>query len=337
MDRLDYARGVVMARVNEKRLLRKENFDKMIKAKTSEEVFKILLDSDYSKSAVGVETLRDYEILLKNETARMFKLGLEMLSDKKEKEILELICLKYNYHNLKSILKGKVSGINLENLFIYSTLSDPNKIKLQFESGKFTDIRNEFKVALKEAEKKYAESKDPQIIDIVIDRAFYNHLNSVAQSLEVDLFRDYASCIIDFYNLSSMMRAKAMGRDIHFLDEILVEGGEVSISKLKSLFKEDFEKVILALKSEKFGKILVKYIEKYKETKSFTVIESVKDRYLTKLREDAKFIFFGPETIFSYLLEKEKEIAIVRTIIIAKLNNISPEKIKERLGDIYNV
>ncbi|MBS9776075.1 MAG: V-type ATPase subunit [Fusobacterium sp.] len=337
MNRLDYAHGVVVARVNEKKLLKKDDLDKMMKANSPEEVFKILLDSDYSKSAVGVENLRDYELLLKNETTRMFKLGLEMLDKKDEKGILELLSLKYNYHNLKSILKGKVSGINLENLFIYSILSDPNKIQLQFESGKFTNIRDEFKEALKEAEKKYSETNDPQIIDIVIDRAFYKHLKAVADSLEIDLFKDYASSIIDFYNLSSMMRARNMGRDIYFLDEILVEGGNVAINKLKSLFKEDFEKVILALKSEKFGRILVKYIDKYKETKSFTIIESVKDEYLSKLREDSKFVFFGPEPIFSYLLAKEKEIAIVRTIIIAKLNNISPEKIKERLGDIYNV
>ncbi len=334
MNRLDYAHGVVIARVNEKRLLKKETLDKMIKANTPDEVFKILLDSDYSKSSVGVESLRDYEILLKNETTRMFKLGKEMLD---EEEILKLLSLKYNYHNLKSIIKGKVSGINLENLFIYSILSDPNKIKLQFENGKYTDIRDEFKETLKEAEKKYLETNDPQIIDIVIDKAFYKNLKSIADSLGVKLFDDYTSSIIDFYNLSSMVRAKNMGRDIHFLDEILVEGGNLSLNKLKSLFKEDFEKVILALKSEKFGGILVKYIEKYKETKSFTIIESVKDKYLTKLREDSKFIFFGPEPIFSYLLAKEKEISIVRTIVIGKLNNISPDKLKERLSDIYNV
>lgn len=334
MNRLDYAHGVIIARVNEKRLLKKENIDKMIKASTPEEVFKVLLDSDYSKSSVGVNSLRDYELLLKNETTRMFRLGQEMLDEEK---ILELISLKYEYHNLKSILKGKVSGINLENLFIYSILSDPNKIKLQYESGKFTDIREEFKSAFKEAEKKYAETNDPQMIDIVIDRAFYKHFNAVAVSLGVEFFTKYTSAIIDFYNLSSMMRAKSMGKDIHFLNEILVEGGSVSISKLVSLFKEDFEKVALALKSENFGRILLKYIDKYKETKSFTVIESVKDKYLTKLREDSKFIFFGPEPIFSYLLAKEKEISIVRTIVIAKLNNISSEKIKERLSDIYNV
>ncbi len=334
MNRLDYAHGVIVARVNEKRLLKKENLDKMMKANTDDEIFKVLLDSDYSKSSVGVESIRDYELLFKNETTRMFRLGQEMLDEQK---ILQLMSLKYDYHNLKSIIKGKASGINLENLFIYSILSDPNKIKLQFESGKFTDIRNEFKEALKEAEQKYAETNDPQIIDIVIDRAFYKHLKSIANSLKVDLFDDYVSSIIDFYNLSSMMRAKNMGRDVHFLSEILVEGGNVPLNKLIALSKESFEKVALALKSEKFGKILVKYIEKYKETKSFTVIESVKDEYLTKLREDSKFIFFGPEPIFSYLLAKEKEIAIVRTIVIAKLNNVPPEKIRERLSDIYNV
>lgn len=99
MDRLDYAQGVVMARVYEKRLLDKGKLEKMIDAKDANEAFKVLLDSEYSKSAEGVEGVNDYEILLKNETSRVFKLGNEMLQDKR---ILEILSLKYDYHNLKN-------------------------------------------------------------------------------------------------------------------------------------------------------------------------------------------------------------------------------------------
>lgn len=331
MERLDYAQGVVMARVYEKKLLDKARLEKMIDAKDANESFKLLLDTEYSKSADGVEGVKDYEILLKNETARVFKLGNEMLQDKR---ILEILSLKYDYHNLKTIVKAKVSGKNLDDLFIYSSESNPDKIKLQFDSGHFTDTKSEFIKALRTAEAKYNDTYDPQMVDIEIDRAYYTHLKSIADSLNIELFTDYVNASIDFYNLISMLRAMKMGKSQNFLNEILIDGGGVAVSKLISLSREDFDRIALSLKSEKIGRALSECVESYKETESLSVVNNMKDIYLGRLNSDSRFIPFGPEPIFAYLVAKEKEISLVRLILVGKLNNIPSAKIRERLGDI---
>lgn len=330
MDRLDYAQGVVMARVYEKKLLDQGKIDKMIDAKDANEAFKTLLDTEYSKSTDGVETVNDYEVLLKNETARVFKLGDEMFRDKR---ILQILSLKYDYHNLKTIVKGRVSGQNLEDLFIYSSENNPEKIRLQFENGHFTDTKSEFIKALREAQKAYEDTNDPQIIDIIMDKAYFTHLKEVADSLDIDMFEDYVGASIDFFNVSSVLRANKMGKAPNFLSKILVEGGGISTSKLINLFREEFERLAMALKSEKIGRALVECIEAYKETGSLTVLDSMKDVYLSRLNSESKFISFGPEPIFAYLVAKEKEISVVRLIMVGKLNNIPSAKLRERLGD----
>ncbi len=331
MDRLDYAQGVVMARVYEKKLLDKGKLDKMIDAKDADEAFKILLDSEYTKSAEDVESVKDYELLLKNETARVFSLGAEMLHDKR---ILEILSLKYDYHNLKTMVKAKVSGKNLEDLFIYSSENNPEKIRLQFESGQFTDTKSEFIKALRNAEEKYNENSDPQMIDVVIDRAYFKHLKEIADSLGIELFSDYVAASIDFFNVSSMLRAMRMGKSQNFLEEVLVEGGGISVGKLINLSREEFDRLATALKSEKIGSALVDSVEPYKESGSFSVVDNEKDIYLRKLNSDSRFISFGPEPIFAYLVAKEKEISVVRLILVGKLNNIPSTKLRERLGDI---
>lgn len=330
MDRLDYAQGVVMARVYEKKLLDKGRLEKMIDAKDAEEAFKVLMDSEYSKSVDGVNGVGDYETLLKNETSRVFKLGSEMLGDKR---ILEILTLKYDYHNLKSIVKGSVSSEDFSDLFIYSSENDPDKIKLQFESGNFTDVKSEFIKSMKEAKMRYEESLDPQIIDITIDRAYFKHLKEISTSLDNELFSDYVSGLIDFFNITSMLRAMRMGKSQNFLNEILVEGGGISVSRLITLSREDFDRIAVSLKSEKIGRALMDCIEDYKENGSLQVLDSMKDVYLGRLNSDSRFITFGPEPIFAYLVAKEKEISIIRLILVGKLNNISPSKLRERLGD----
>lgn len=333
MDRLDYAQGVVMARVYEKKLLDRARLDKMIDAKDADEAFKILMDTDYAKSADGVRGVGDYELLLKNETARAFKAGSEMLGG--DKRILEILSLKYDYHNLKTMVKAKVSGKDMDDLFIYSSDNRPDKIKLQFESGHFTDTKSEFANALREAEAKYTDTLDPQMIDIVMDRAYYSHLYSIAKSLDIDLFNDYVGASIDFYNISSMLRAVKMGKSTNFLNEILVDGGGISVNKLISLSREEFDRLALTIKSEKIGRTLVECIDDYKASGcSLTVVDSMKDVYLSRLNSDSRFIPFGPEPIFAYLVAKEKEISMIRLILVGKLNKISSAKLRERLGDI---
>lgn len=331
MDRLDYAQGVVTAMVYGKKLLDKSKLDKMIDAKDADEAFKILMDSEYTKSTEGVESVNDYELLLKNETSRVFGLGSQMLHDKR---ILEILSLKYDYHNLKTMVKAKVSGKNLEDLFIYSSENNPEKIRLQFESGHFTDTKSEFIKALRAAEEKYNETSDPQMIDIVIDKAYYKHLKDIANSLNVELFSDYVSASIDFFNVSSMLRAMRMGKTQNFLENVLVEGGGISVTKLIDLSREDFDRLAAALKSEKIGPALIDSVEKYKESGSFSVVDNEKDVYLRRLNSDSRFISFGPEPIFAYLVAKEKEISVVRLILVGKLNNIPSTKLRERLGDI---
>ncbi len=320
-----------MARVYEKKLLDKGKLDKMIDAKDADEAFKILLDSEYTKSAEDVESVKDYELLLKNETARVFSLGAEMLHDKR---ILEILSLKYDYHNLKTMVKAKVSGKNLEDLFIYSSENNPEKIRLQFESGQFTDTKSEFIKALRNAEEKYNENSDPQMIDVVIDRAYFKHLKEIADSLGIELFSDYVAASIDFFNVSSMLRAMRMGKSQNFLEEVLVEGGGISVGKLINLSREEFDRLATALKSEKIGSALVDSVEPYKESGSFSVVDNEKDIYLRKLNSNSRFISFGPEPIFAYLVAKEKEISVVRLILVGKLNNIPSTKLRERLGDI---
>lgn len=333
MDRLDYAQGVVMARVYEKRLLDRARLDKMIDARDADEAFKILMDTDYAKSADGVNGVGDYELLLKNETARTFKAGSEMLGG--DKRIIEILSLKYDYHNLKTMVKSKVSGRDMSDLFIYSSDNKPDKIKLQFDSGHFTDTKSEFVNALKDAEAKYTDTQDPQMVDVVMDRAYYRHLKAIAESIGIDLFSDFVSASIDFYNVSSMLRAVKMGKDTNFLKEILVDGGGISVNKLISLSREEFDRLAITLKSEKIGRSLVDCIEDYKVSGcSLTVVDSMRDSYLSRLNSDSRFVAFGPEPIFAYLVAKEKEISVVRLILVGKLNKISSAKLRERLGDM---
>ena len=98
MNRMDYGRSVVTVRVLEKKLLTKNKLDRMIDAETPEEVLKLLGDTEYSQNMSDIQNAQDYEVILKRETERVFNLVRELSNDT---EIVDILSLKYDYHNLK--------------------------------------------------------------------------------------------------------------------------------------------------------------------------------------------------------------------------------------------
>ena len=67
----------------------------------------------------------------------------------------------------------------------------------------------------------------------------------------------------------------------------------------------------------------------------FSELEKISDNYLMELNKESKYVVFGPEPLFTYLVAKEREINAVRMIMVSKINNISSDKIRERLRETY--
>ena len=74
MNIMDFNQGIIMTRVIEKRLLSKAQIDRMIDAEDSEEVLRILRETEYSSSFSQMKDSYDYESLLFSELIRVYDL-----------------------------------------------------------------------------------------------------------------------------------------------------------------------------------------------------------------------------------------------------------------------
>ena len=102
-----------------------------------------------------------------------------------------------------------------------------------------------------------------------------------------------------------------------------------------SLQNEQIDNLATKLSSTKYGKILKEGIEAYAKSGSISYLEKLMDNELMDYVKKGKYVTFGIEPLFSYLVAKETEIRDVRIIMVGKLNQIAPAVIRERLRDIY--
>lgn len=331
MDRMDYGQSVVTIRILEKRLLTRNRLERMIEAQTPEEVLKLLGETEYSQDMADIHGSQDYEIILKRETERVFSIVRNMI---KNTGIVDVLSLKYDYHNLKVLLKSKITGKDFSSLLMQAGTIDASKFKVKFETQS-NDLPQEIMEAIDEVQKDFEENHNPQRIDIIVDKHYFRNLSRLAKEIDVKVITDYVEGLIDFQNMITLFRVQKQKRDARFLETVIFEGGTISKNKIVASINDNTDTILNKFKKEKLGLYLVKGLEAFSETKRLSELEKISDNYLMELNKESKYVVFGPEPLFTYLVAKEREINAVRMIMVSKINNISSDKIRERLRETY--
>ncbi|MDX9916717.1 MAG: V-type ATP synthase subunit C [Gudongella sp.] len=332
MDRMDFIQGVTRIRVLENKLLNKAAIEKMVDAKDLEEVFRTLGDTEYANAVTAVAGPEEYEGVLQNELERIYKLVREISP---EQSVVDLMALKYDYHNIKVMIKESIMEKDFSRLYSKVGTIDFQKLKTQFTSGEYRDMDPVFKEVVLAVLKDYEEKKDPQRIDILTDRFYFEHLLRLAEESGIELFKEHVKDLIDFINVSSAIRLKKQEKDLKFFEEVILENGNIDKEAVLSTVGETVESMINRFRNSRISKELSKGLEDYLESGRLSSFEKHMDNYLMRLNKSSKSVTFGPEPLFSYLVAKEMEIKILRIIMVSKQNNIPPDAIRERLRDLY--
>jgi V/A-type H+-transporting ATPase subunit C len=87
--------------------------------------------------------------------------------------------------------------------------------------------------------------------------------------------------------------------------------------------------------SSKYGEVVRIGLEEYIKTGKLSSLEKLSENYIMNNLKVAKYVAFGPEPIFAYIVAKETEIKIIRIIMVGKLNNVDTSVIRERVREVY--
>jgi V/A-type H+-transporting ATPase subunit C len=332
MDKMNFTQAVARLRVLEKRLLNKLKIERMIDSTSPEDVLKILQETEYANLMVNVKRPEDYNILLKEELNRVYSLMYKVSPDS---VIVDIMSLKYDYHNIKVLLKARALDKDFSNMLIPVGTVDIEKLKSYITNMEYKELKPIMMEAILEAEKVYHELKDPQKIDIILDKYMYIDMLARAKETEIDFMIDNIKMNIDFSNIKSIIRLKKQEKDVKFLKEVILDGGNIAKNILVRSFEEPIENLATKFSSLKFGEVIKLGLEEYLKTGKLSVLEKFSEDYIMKNLKVAKYITFGPEPVFAYIIAKETEIKVIRIIMVGKLNNVDTAVIRERVREVY--
>lgn len=316
-----------MLRAREPRLLNAERAERMISSESFEAAAKLLTELGYEDmSGMSAGEIGD---TLNRRRAGLFS---EMERLCPDREITDVFRIKYDYHNLKVILKAEASGTDAEGLFSGAGRISPAELREMYHGEKYSLMPGNLGKAAEEAKSVLARTGNPQQADFILDKAYFSELLESAENSGNDFLKGYVAVLADTVNLKSIVRTMRMGKSADFLEDALVPGGGVPVSGILS---SDSTEEMLARFS---GKALETACEKGAEALSggrLTEFELACDNAVNAYVRRASQFTYGSEPVTAFLAAAENEITAVRMILTGKLAGIRSDVLRERLRDLY--
>ncbi len=315
-----YAYITGRVRALEARLLDKLKMERMIAATSARASLSELEETDYGPYVSQLKEINNFEDLLYDELKRLYSF---IDKGSLDKELTDLFRLHYDFHNLKVFLKNKFKEkpLSLEELpFIDLGTIEPLKIG---KAKKFLQIQ-------RETTRAFEENKNPQDIDIILDKKYYRLCVKKAEESENEFVIDLFRMEIDLVNIKTFFRCRALKRDEVFFLKVFIEGGTLA----QQLFLEFYEKEESAFLKKLFFTPYAKVVMGY-EKEGLKGLELSCDNFLLEYVKKTKLVTAGLEVLVAYLIAKENEIKLLRSVLTGKINEIPAQMIRERMRETF--
>jgi len=327
-DDLRYAYCVGRIRVLETRLLTKERLHRMAEARDADETLKFLQDTEYGPYLSEIASASQYELLLDRERRRILNLFLELSL---HPLIDELFLSRYDFHNLKVLVKSKIVETGFDFALSHLGSIPVEGLKELFSEERYDKLPQFLQDGVERAISAYYPKKDPRLIDIAVDKSMFGFHLRTAERVKNLFLIGLIKMNIDLVNLLTSFRFKWLKETKRFLEETLIDGGYVEGRFLTSVFEEPWENLARKFFLTPYLKIVGDGGGYLLANSSFLRLERLCDDHRIWFMQRTKLLCFGVEPLIAYLLVKENEIRSLRMILVGKLNQIAPALIKERL------
>ena len=219
----DYLCVSAMLRGREPRMLDNGRAERMLDAPTFEDAAKVLTDCGYP----DLSQMRASEIdaALAERRNGIFAELEHMVPDRR---LIDVFRMKYDYHNVKAILKGEAMAQDVRHLLSDAGRVMPARLQELYHEERLGELPPVMAAAMTEAKTVLARTSNPQLSDFVLDKAYFTELREAAKELKIPFLADYAAILADSVNLRTAVRTRRMGKDSVFLGDVLLEGGPLT-------------------------------------------------------------------------------------------------------------
>lgn len=317
-------------RVMENTFLNQEKFNRLVYSEDLSEAVKVLAESNYGGGVLADGG--DYEKILKAEDDRVNSFVFESMPADSG---IECFLIKQDYHNAKSLTKAKyMRSDDYDFMLAPQGLINTGTLKDSIFSDNYNQLPEIMSRALTAIDYARANGdKKPRTIDIILDKACYEHMLKIAKDSKQKSIIKYCKACIDFANVTTFVRARREQEEIKEFKKMFIDGGEISLSLFESVYEQSNENAGEKLRYTVYGKLVADVFSG--DDNAMVNFERMADNYLLDIFKQGRTDIFSINPLAGFYVAKKQEIRVVRMILICIKNGIDTAQIKMRLREYY--
>lgn len=325
----DYAYAVGRIRAMETKLLTRPLVERMLEAADVEELLRILADTVYG-SLLAEST--EYQELLKVEEANLIGLFDELCL---EPVLSELIHYRYDFHNLKVLIKAYVAKADFSHALSPHGNFDIPVLRGAFEEERFGVLPGDLERVIARVVEEYYSKEDPRVIDLIVDNEMFQFYGREIASHGNEFLSRLLALTIDLTNIKTLARAKRLKEDRETVRLAVFDGGELTGKWYIDLSDEPWENLAQKFYATPYYQIVDEGYGYLQGEKSFLKLEKLCDDHLIDFLRVTRYNAFGVEPLVAYFVAKLNELKVLRLLFVGKLRGIGSARIRERLPDVF--
>lgn len=314
----EYTYMVARIRAREAELLTEQDIEELLNTDSFEQAVRYLNDKGYGNQ-------NDVDALIRGEENKMWS----FLEELAQKDIIRVVRLPIDYHNIKASVKAAFSDIDGTDLLLDNGTESKDLIYKSVKSRSYAGLNAKMGETAENAMTLILRTQDGQACDIYIDKCMLSAINDAAEDTGDEFIISYAKIYADITNLKTALRCAMTERGGSFIQNAVYDGGTLNKSMLVKAAQNGTDALLEYVKTTSYaeGAELMK--------KSAAAFEKWCSDYIMKHMDNARYEGFTAAPIIAYAHAKRTELETVRLILLAKQNMLDNNMIRERVPKVY--
>lgn len=321
---MDYIYAGTKARTLETTLLTDTQLEVLLGSSSLDDFYRNLQDTFLAPYLADAENDTPFSHILERVVTDTKQ---ELATIAPEPHLLDILWIKYDYYNLRALIKGEIAGLDdiaLREHCFTTGIYDRDRLIAAFRHNEIGQLDERLADALKEA-RQYTTVAD---IDLVMNLHYLTTARSMAHASGNMFVIEYVTRLIDLFNVTAALRTAGF-KDTPIRD-IFIEGGTFHRRELTQT-EDALQQLNRIGGPERWREAR----EQYQTDGSFALIEKTKDDYMNQWLKEQSYEIFSPAALFAYFTAVKNNVQLLRAIHVGKDVELEEHEIRQNLRTLY--
>lgn len=322
-------------------LLTSQKLERLLDAENEEEFIRNFFEIRWFRKNYEIHSIDDLEEKLYDDLKDNLDEFVHIIPDIR---VLDIIRLKYDFHNIKILFKKRMREVEPGKLYFGLGSIPLEKLEIAFDTKNYSSLPREITKVILMVESSI-RGDNIKKLEMLLDRERFRLTFELIDTIGNEYLKKLFILIVDLININTFGRCKATGLDREVFWEAFIPYGSIKREVFDNIYDAPFSVGSSTIGGKFYlppipprtrrEDVVIDGFSHLEHEGSFSVLERLSDDLIIYFARNFRWATVGIEPFINYFLAREMDIKNILIVGRGKESKLPDSTIKERLRDTY--